>query len=653
MLITEQYRQQQAELHAVGNYGTASLQYGETVADLLAKTGATSLLDYGCGSKRSLLKVLKIPPDLAYEGYDPAVPEYAVEPMPAELVCCIDVLEHIEPALLENVLEHLASLCDPYGFFAVHTGPAGKLLSDGRNAHLTQQPFAWWLPRLSQRFEVITHSAIPSGFAVLVRSLRSTTVKSRPTSLRLTEWSSARSRSAGQPPRPADVAAKVMVLKVDGHRLSFPPPADDQSDWARLCDLDKRVTTWLQGLEAESGLLELGAGYGARTIYASAARECRVLCLESMAARQQLLLRAIELNGASEKVRLVDPARLDDAKAQAAQCHHVIVDAMALSSEDLDGVRALVGAAPRNSRVLVRADRSVAWHRELLQWLEDHGLRDSEGLPVQPQPSWRAMERAQLTRAVTIVLPSGARARSVLDHVCRRVARAEVVRNPFPYAVIDEILPPDYYAEAVSHFPKPAQMRPISETGRVSKNGYPERHVTLFAPEDFAALTEAQARFWTEFSDWMYSDVFLQVFVSKFQSDLEPRLKNILAAERALLTRGDALLVNDHTQFKIGPHTDAPHRLVTFLFYMPKDESMRGLGTSIYRPKDPDFVCWGGPHHRVEKFDLVDTVEFMPNRLLTFPKTEKSFHGVEQIGQTGVVRPLLINNIRLLNKVTH
>ena len=137
------------------------------------------------------------------------------------------------------------------------------------------------------------------------------------------------------------------------------------------------------------------------------------------------------------------------------------------------------------------------------------------------------------------------------------------------------------------------------------------------------------------------------------RASLGVALRNILAQTSVLRARGDALLVNDQTNYAIGPHTDAPHRLVTFLFYLPRDESMRELGTSVYRPKDPNFVCWGGPHHPADQFDLVRTVEFLPNRLLTFPKTERSFHGVEQIHRAEVNRPLLINNIRLLNPVTH
>jgi hypothetical protein len=177
--------------------------------------------------------------------------------------------------------------------------------------------------------------------------------------------------------------------------------------------------------------------------------------------------------------------------------------------------------------------------------------------------------------------------------------------------------------------------------------------VVLFTDEEFERMSGEQQRFWREFAGWMYSDLFLNLFVLKFQHALEPRLRRILADTELLRARGDALLVNDQTNYAIGPHTDAPHRLVTFLFYLPKDDSMKELGTSVYRAKNSNFVCWGGPHHPPDQFDLVRTVEFLPNRLLTFPKTERSFHGVEQIHRANVNRPLLINNIRLLNPVTH
>lgn len=163
-LISEDYRKEQAALHATGAYGTAALQFGELVSNLVNRSGAKTLLDYGCGSKRSLASVLDC--NVLYEGYDPAVPAFSAEPDPAEVVACIDVLEHIEPDMLESVLDHIRSKTLCHAFLSIHCGPAVKTLSDGRNAHLIQEPPSWWLPKIMQRFELMSFVRTKHGFWV-------------------------------------------------------------------------------------------------------------------------------------------------------------------------------------------------------------------------------------------------------------------------------------------------------------------------------------------------------------------------------------------------------------------------------------------------------------------------------------------------------
>lgn len=169
MLATPDYLKQQAELHATGQYGKASLAYGDTVSGLVEASQAKTLLDYGCGSLRSLASVLNC--DVQYQGYDPAVPAFSGDPDPAELVVCIDVLEHIEPDCLDAVLAHLKSKVERLAFITIHTGPAFKVLSDGRNAHLIQQDEGWWLPKLMSGFRLVKYLMRPNGFEVLLKKV--------------------------------------------------------------------------------------------------------------------------------------------------------------------------------------------------------------------------------------------------------------------------------------------------------------------------------------------------------------------------------------------------------------------------------------------------------------------------------------------------
>ena len=164
--ISSEYLAMQRELHKNPKYGIASIEYAPIVKTII-QAGAKSLSDYGAG-KCNLHKALQ---ELGLRGYeyypyDPAFPEYG-PPKPADLVCCIDVLEHIEPEFLDAVLLDLQRITQRLGFFSIATGPAAKVLADGRNAHLIQQPSAWWLPKLCQHFEIAQLQRDQGGFWVV------------------------------------------------------------------------------------------------------------------------------------------------------------------------------------------------------------------------------------------------------------------------------------------------------------------------------------------------------------------------------------------------------------------------------------------------------------------------------------------------------
>lgn len=166
-VISEEYRRQQQELHKNPNYGVASIQFAPAVRQVAERLGLTSISDYGAGKQNLRITLEAGGYHTDYRPYDPAFPEYG-EPRSADLVCCIDVLEHIEPELLDNVLDDLARITVKIGLFTIHTGPAQKVLPDGRNAHLIQKPSSWWLPRLCERFEINNLQPTAGGFMILV-----------------------------------------------------------------------------------------------------------------------------------------------------------------------------------------------------------------------------------------------------------------------------------------------------------------------------------------------------------------------------------------------------------------------------------------------------------------------------------------------------
>lgn len=144
MLITDQYRDLNRELHERNPaYGTSGQKYVDIVRKMMVDYTSMDVLDYGCG-KRTLERALRLP----IANYDPAVPGLEATPDPHDIVACTDVLEHIEPDCLDDVLADIRRCTVKAALLIVATRPAMKTLADGRNAHLIVEGEPWWRERI-------------------------------------------------------------------------------------------------------------------------------------------------------------------------------------------------------------------------------------------------------------------------------------------------------------------------------------------------------------------------------------------------------------------------------------------------------------------------------------------------------------------------
>lgn len=147
-LISEEYRSLLVQMHRKhAHFGRGSKRRKAYVESL----GFTDVLDYGCGKGRLGLG----------NKYDPAIPEFSADPSPADLLVCTDVLEHIEPEFLDDVLRHMKSKMRKAGYFSIGCGPAAKKLPNGKNAHLIIKKPEWWVEKLSEYFIVESWSSHP------------------------------------------------------------------------------------------------------------------------------------------------------------------------------------------------------------------------------------------------------------------------------------------------------------------------------------------------------------------------------------------------------------------------------------------------------------------------------------------------------------
>ena len=144
-MISADYSALLTEKHSTdAEWGASGPKFADRVIPLIMQTESGTVIDYGCG-KGALADVINSQLGLEPVLYDPGIPAHANPPKdPADIVICTDVLEHVEPELLDNVLEHIAHLTKKAAYLIIHTGDCGHKLPDGRAAHLIQQPRGWW-----------------------------------------------------------------------------------------------------------------------------------------------------------------------------------------------------------------------------------------------------------------------------------------------------------------------------------------------------------------------------------------------------------------------------------------------------------------------------------------------------------------------------
>ena len=122
-----------------------------------ARTGSTTLLDYGCGKGGFIDAMAKLELFGALAGYDPAVEAFAAPPDKTyDIVTCLDVLDQVGAAFQAPVLDDIATHTGHTAVFACLTKPSAASGLKARDSF-------YWSYLIGQHMRVVSTTLALAG----------------------------------------------------------------------------------------------------------------------------------------------------------------------------------------------------------------------------------------------------------------------------------------------------------------------------------------------------------------------------------------------------------------------------------------------------------------------------------------------------------
>lgn len=199
---------------------------------------------------------------------------------------------------------------------------------------------------------------------------------------------------------------------------------------------------------------------------------------------------------------------------------------------------------------------------------------------------------------------------------------------PFPHSEIGGVFEDFAWEEFSRRWPSEVFFSPYSdgkdrELGESGRFGF---YILGYASRNsIGKLNPSDATYWRKFvqdelKPKIYSEYlqYLPYIRARFENDLSKIDLQIFG-----------VLVNCYNKLEVRIHTENPSSILTGLIYRDPTNDM-SVGTSIYTPKEKNYVHGGVGFLSFNDFDLCKTANYSNNSMFTFLKTDNSFHGVPE-----------------------
>lgn len=192
-------------------------------------------------------------------------------------------------------------------------------------------------------------------------------------------------------------------------------------------------------------------------------------------------------------------------------------------------------------------------------------------------------------------------------HVARAVGRAKLRLDPFPYAVVDGILPGELYQSLLKGLP-PVELfsdRPVNKQ-------------QLTVP--FALAPSYSRRVWRFMASVAVPDYIVPAVVERFRLPLDEWIAQNwpdVPPGEVRFNSSDGRILLRRRGYQIPPHRDPKWGFLTCIVYLARRSDSERWGTQLYTVKADEEAAGPSPHWvDRDRCEQVTEVEFRPNRML-------------------------------------
>jgi len=237
-------------------------------------------------------------------------------------------------------------------------------------------------------------------------------------------------------------------------------------------------------------------------------------------------------------------------------------------------------------------------------------LREEVARLTERESELRAvLERETLLDAQMDRLDKTLRKTTMAERVTAAIERATLHLDPFPYTVIDELLPQIFYDSLLTGIP-PVELFEHKPVGK--------QHLDL--PFDMAPLYSR--RVWRYMCSEMVPKVISTALTAKFRAQIDDWIArnwpDIEPGSVELHGSGGRIMLR-RRGYRIRPHRDPKWSFITCILYLARPGDSEAWGTQILAVDQDQEAKSAAPYWIDEKHcRVVEDVGFRANRLLVF-----------------------------------